>query len=119
MNSALHLRPLSLGDLLDAAFRLYRAHFWTLAAIAALVFVPSALLQSVFWSSLFGAGLFGPSAFFGMFNYYGVSFVGGTLWSLTLGNLLHGALVSAIARAYLGGSIGPIAAYRFGVWRYG
>jgi hypothetical protein len=118
MDHAPQLRPLSIGDLFDAAFRLYRARFWTLIAIAALVFVPSALLQSVLWGRLFGRGLLGSPAAFGVFSYYGVSFVSGSLWSLTLGNLLHGALVNASARAYMGQPIAPIAAYRFGLRRY-
>src|SRR5262249_46782993 len=89
MDSAPQLRPLSIGDLFDAAFRIYRARFFTLIAVAALIFVPSALLQSFFWSSLIGRGLLRPSAFFSTFSYYGVSFASNTLWSLTLGNLLH------------------------------
>jgi hypothetical protein len=118
MNTAPHLRPLAIGDLFDAAFRLYRERFWTLTAIAALVFVPSTLLQSFFWGSLFGSRLFGAAGFFNAFNYYGVFFVTNMLWSLTLGNLLHGALINAGARAYLNQPISPIAAYRFGVRRY-
>jgi hypothetical protein len=118
MNSAPQLRPLSIGDLFDAAFRLYRARFWTLVVIAALVFVPSTLLQVVFWGRPFGRSLLGSPAAFGVFSYYGISFVSGSLWSLTLGNLLHGALISASARAYRGRPIGPLAAYRFGLRRY-
>jgi hypothetical protein len=115
MNSAPHLRPLSIGDLFDAAFQLYRARFWTLIAIAALVFVPSTLLQTFLWTTLFGRSLFGS---FGMFGIYTGSFLSGSLWSLTLGNLLHGALVSAIGRAYMGQRTGPIAAYRLSIRRY-
>jgi|RhiMetdeSRZDD1v2_1073273.scaffolds.fasta_scaffold757266_2 hypothetical protein len=121
MHISPQLRPLSLGDLFDAAFRLYRARFWTLVAIAALVYVPTTLLRSVVWTALFGYGLFGsfsPFSPFSMSGIYASSFITGALWSLTLGNLLHGALVNASARAYLGQPIAPISAFAFGVRRY-
>lgn len=43
--------PLGLGDLLDRAFRLYRAHFWPLLGIAALVLVPVALVDGLLTGS--------------------------------------------------------------------
>lgn len=46
--------PLGLGDLLDRAFRLYRAHFWSLLAIAAVVVVPVALVTGFFSSMATG-----------------------------------------------------------------
>ncbi len=39
-------------------------------------------------------------------------------WSLTIGNLLQGALINAVAQSYLGQPITSIAAYRFGLRRY-
>ncbi len=39
--------PLSLGDLLDRAFRLYRARFWPLTLAGALCIVPVALLSAI------------------------------------------------------------------------
>lgn len=44
-------RPLGLGDLLDRAFRLYRAHFWPLLGTAALVLVPVALIDGLLTGS--------------------------------------------------------------------
>jgi Membrane domain of glycerophosphoryl diester phosphodiesterase len=41
----LRLRPLGLGEILDDVFRVYRRHFWLLAAIALLVSLPALLLQ--------------------------------------------------------------------------
>src|ERR1700752_353879 len=38
-------RPLGIGELLDAALRLYRAHFWRLLGIAAIGQLPLAALQ--------------------------------------------------------------------------
>jgi hypothetical protein len=49
MNIAPQLRPLGIGDLFDAAFRLYRERFWTLIAIAAVVYVPTAILRLFLW----------------------------------------------------------------------
>jgi hypothetical protein len=50
------LRPLSLGELLDRTFSLYRSHFWLFAGIAAMsgaislvVNIAQALLQHFFW----------------------------------------------------------------------
>lgn len=44
-------RPLGLGDLLDRAFRLYRAHFWPLLSIAALILVPAGLINGLLTGS--------------------------------------------------------------------
>ena len=45
MNTAPQLRPMSLGDLFDTAFRLYREHFVTFVGIVALLQVPLAIVQ--------------------------------------------------------------------------
>ena len=39
--------PLSLGDLLDRAFRLYRARFWPLTLVGALFLVPVGVLSGL------------------------------------------------------------------------
>jgi hypothetical protein len=41
-------RPMGIGEILNAAFQLYRAHWQTLLAIAAVVVVPLTLLQYLF-----------------------------------------------------------------------
>ncbi|HEY3229168.1 MAG TPA: hypothetical protein VGJ87_08110 [Roseiflexaceae bacterium] len=112
------LRPLGIGDLFDAAFRLYRERFWTLIAIAALVYIPTAILRLFLWPWFFGRAWLGAFSSFSMMSFYIGSFISSTFWSLTLGNLLNGALVNAIACAYLGKPISPIGAYRFGAQRY-
>ena len=118
MNIAPQLRPLGIGDLFDAAFRVYRERFWTLIAITAVVYVPTAILRLFLWPWFFGAAGLGAGGGFSMLSFYTGSFISSTLWSLTLGNLLNGALVNAIACAYLGKPVSPIDAYRFGVERY-
>ncbi|HWQ14957.1 MAG TPA: hypothetical protein VNL77_19320 [Roseiflexaceae bacterium] len=47
MQTTPQLRPMSIGDVLDAAFRLYRQHFLVFLGISALLQVPMAVLQSV------------------------------------------------------------------------
>ena len=46
-------RPLAIGEILSTAFRLYKRHWRTLLAIAAVVIVPLTLLQYLFgdWSA--------------------------------------------------------------------
>jgi hypothetical protein len=41
------LRPLSFGELLDTGFRIFRNHFGLLAGLAAVVYVPVALIQVI------------------------------------------------------------------------
>jgi hypothetical protein len=118
MHNIPQLRPLSIGDLFDAAFQLYRRHFWTLSAIAALAYVPTALLSWLLWMTVFERSLAGMFSPFRLFGLYTGSFMSSALWSLTIGNLLQGALINAIAQSYLGQPITSIAAYRFGLRRY-
>src|SRR5262245_27182123 len=51
ITDASQLRQLSVGDLLDGAFRLYRRRFAFLVAIAALPLVPTGLVQLLFQQS--------------------------------------------------------------------
>lgn len=47
MDNTSQLRPLSIGDLLDTAFRLYRAHFLTFVGIVAAAQIPLLILQTL------------------------------------------------------------------------
>jgi hypothetical protein len=114
MTASPQFRPMSIGDLFDTAFRLYRMRFWRLIAIAALAAVPIAALSSLLWSRLAGS----PTGIFGMFGFYAASFVIDAILSLTIENLQVGALVGATSRAYLGQPVTILGAYRFGVGRY-
>ena len=86
--------PLSLGDLLDRAFRLYRARFWPLTLVGALFMVPmgvlSGFLSGQSMTSLTDAveGLSRPGAppdsFGPIGNYYGSWFITFLLMSLTV-----------------------------------
>jgi hypothetical protein len=61
--------PLGLGDLLDRAFRLYRARFWRLALITALFYAPFAIAMQVLRAQFFApfdtSGIFGGPGMFG------------------------------------------------------
>jgi hypothetical protein len=57
MTDAAQFRQLSIGDLLDGAFRLYRRRFAFLVAIAALPLVPTGLVQLLFQQSSGGQAL--------------------------------------------------------------
>lgn len=48
------IRPLSLGELLDATFRLYRSNAGRFITLAALVLVPSNLLLTPLLTALWG-----------------------------------------------------------------
>jgi hypothetical protein len=102
MEPTTRLRPLSVGDLFDAAFRLYRAHFWMLIAVTVLVYVPSVVLRR-----------FIPFGF-----SRGTPLLANALWSLVFGSLLNGVLVQASARAYLGQPVSLFSAYGSGVRRW-
>jgi len=54
MSSSLITRPLSLGESLDVAFRLYRKHFWKLVLTVGGLILPVQFLAQLFslWSSL-------------------------------------------------------------------
>jgi len=86
--------PLTTGQVLDEAFRLYRAHFVRLITIAAIGQIPIALLVM---SGIIPLQLQGLTA----------------LAALPAGMLLAAALQKAVAEFYLGGDISVGAAYRF------
>ncbi|MFN8478672.1 MAG: hypothetical protein U0074_12740, partial [Kouleothrix sp.] len=44
-NALPRLRPMTLGDMFDAAFRLYRRYFFTFIGVAALLQMPIAIAQ--------------------------------------------------------------------------
>lgn len=41
-----HLRPMSIGDMIDDAWKLYRRHFWYLVVAAGILTVPMAIIQA-------------------------------------------------------------------------
>src|SRR5215212_6142486 len=57
MQSIPRLRPMTIGDMFDAAFRLYRQHFLTFIGIVALLQVPMAIIQFVVQFTLGGSAI--------------------------------------------------------------
>lgn len=107
---AVDLKPLSLGELLDRTFRLYRNHFWlfvSIMAIPAAFSIPANVLILSFQGSMMNAAVaapgrppFVPSAgmIAGVFLGYLVFIViFGTVYSIAVA-----AAASAVADVYLG-----------------
>ncbi len=119
------LRPMGLGDLLDAVIRLYRGHFGLMVRIGAVVYVPLGVIYVVSSALLFAgldmeidaespypsydtelvlAGAIGMTLFFLLF------------W-LTV-PLVQGAVAKAIAEVYLGREATVGSAYGFALRRW-
>lgn len=104
------LRPLTLGEILDGAFALYRLHFGTLFLTALLPMLPVV----VFWGAfpLFARGA--PEQITELVNLAGWVLMPYTL-PATL--LVWGALLHQVSQAYLGNPISVRAGYHRGVRR--
>ncbi|HEY0737601.1 MAG TPA: hypothetical protein VGD69_21965 [Herpetosiphonaceae bacterium] len=115
------IRALSLGDLLDESFRLYRSNFITFVAITALIMVPYSLISLVMQWPLqtqltelqnqpSGSNPFGtqsPFAIMGQFFFwYAILIVVSLLYTVVFQPLLEGALAHSIAQRYLSREIG-------------
>jgi len=79
-----NLRPLNAGEILDWAFRLYRAHFWLFISIAAVIWVPLCILEVT--SQLF----YGNTGLIALIEFI-LDF-----------SILQGALIWSISRIYTG-----------------
>lgn len=104
------MRPRTLGELLDAAFTLYRRNFFLIAAISAVVEIPSALLQ---YALLRGAGLSGTPD--------GARLTEVTAFSiaqfLLIQPLIQGAVTRAVSELYLDRATTVGACYRSALLR--
>lgn len=118
---------MNVGDLLDAAFKLYRRHFLTFVGIAALLQVPMAILLTAVQFLLGGISsrfmdLSGDPAAISRsltqtLALSGLSSVLALLQVLVVQNLISGALANAISRSYLGREVTILESYRFGTRR--
>ncbi|HEV7236726.1 MAG TPA: glycerophosphoryl diester phosphodiesterase membrane domain-containing protein [Ktedonobacteraceae bacterium] len=113
------LRPRTVAEILDQAFRLYRKHFLTFVAIIAVVHVPlqlatqiiSALLlgnltsyESNAFSGNFSGNSFSSATTNSLFSYLGVFYAATVVLALLYGLLLslsQGALTAEIANSHL------------------
>jgi hypothetical protein len=99
-----------MGDILDRAFRVYRAHFLRLAAIAAIAGVPALAAQALLSRAL------SPGS--AIATLWLISFGQGLAIVLIFGNLAAGALTAAVAQAHHGQPIAIGAAYGAALRRY-
>lgn len=138
MNPTPRLRPMNIGDMFDAAFRLYRNHFVTFIGIVALLQVPMTIVQFLLQFVIGGEATLdvlrlsaGPSLTIGpgtdpldaipvnsFLVFYAITIVIAVLQGLIVQNLITGALANAISRAYLGQPITILGAYGFGLRRF-
>jgi hypothetical protein len=138
MTTTPQLRPMSIGDMFDAAFRLYRRHFITFVGIVALLQVPMAIVQFVLQfvvardatldilrfserlSSFRGGPLITPNSipWQSFLVFYAITLGIAVIQGLIVQSLLTGALANAIARSYLGQPVSILSAYRLGWRRY-
>jgi hypothetical protein len=133
MNAMPLLRPMTIGDMFDAAFRLYREHFLTFIGIVALLQVPMAILQSLaqlpYAQALQrfatrppiirpGQSFFDFFPFGDLLPYYALILGLGVFQYLIIHNLVTGALANAISRSYHGQPTTILGAYSFGARRY-
>lgn len=129
------LRPMTITEILDGAFRIYRRHALTFIGIAAATQVPMLIISLLLQATIYGDALkdvmafstltptiapgTNPMAFF-PFRSYMILMVVGVLLSilqvLIAHNLLSGALARAISRSYLGEPINILDSYRMG-WK--
>lgn len=135
MSNLPNLRPMTIGDLLDAAFRLYRSHFVTFIGIAALLQVPMLIVQALAQYLLAGRALIDIARFSSsppvvapgqnplsvlpvasFVTLYAVSLLLGLVQYLVVYNLITGALSKAISQSYMGQTISILGSYAIG-WR--
>ena len=95
---ALELRPMGIGDILDATFRLYRQRFLTFLIIALVVYVPYALLLTFFTMGQISAIQSDRISGLGML----VPSLGFLLFAIFVIPLCTAALVQNISASYLG-----------------
>ncbi len=130
------LRPMTISDILDAVFRLYRDNFLTFIGVVALLQVPMLILQI---SVTFALGnqvlvdmmqltrelpFFDPEVdplselpLGSLMLYVVISMVIGLIQAIVIQQLINGALANAIARRYLNQPVSILEAYSFGIER--
>jgi hypothetical protein len=126
---------MTIGDMFDAAFRLYREHFLTFVGIVALLQVPMAIVQFIVQFMLGGAAMndvlrfsarppapgqnpFASFPFASFVTFYLILLGLSMFQYLIIRNLVTGALANAISRSYHGQPTTILGAYGFGARRY-
>lgn len=111
--ATLELRPMGIGDILDATFRLYRDYFARYLSIALVVYVPFAVLTGVVQSFQPdpAAGPPDPTQLTGQLGLLIGSLGLYFLFAIIFLPLCNGALVHNISSAYLGEDLGTKDSY--------
>lgn len=125
MTTTYTLRPLSLGELLDQAIRLYRRNFFKFVGIIALVQIPVTLLSLAvtlltfddYYATILNPPTPTPDNPFAMFTpgYFigiGSAYLLGLISFLLVQGIASGALTRLVADTYLGQPGGTVDAYR-------
>lgn len=115
---AMDLRPLSLGELLDRSFSLYRRHFWTFVAIMALPSVFAmcvGVTMQLMQETMARATLQGSEPDFQQIGWM-LAIGGGAMLLMFLGYWIAymvalGATTQALSEVYLGRAVTAAAAY--------
>jgi hypothetical protein len=115
------LPPRGIGEILSAAFQLYRRHWRTLMAIAAVVIVPLTLVQYGIghWFRTNGQQLHDQAEISTSFWAVASASLLAALAALLLYQVLTGAITRTIATEVTGQDLGLEQSYRFGVARLG
>ncbi len=107
------LRPLTIGELLDRTFRLFRRHFFTFFSIIAITQLPAAMLQ-ILATAFVGSSnnletsiLSGDFAVVSILVFFGVLFLSGVVTQVGTA-----ALITAISDSYLGRKVNFDSAFR-------
>lgn len=127
---------MSLADILDGVFRLYRQNFVTFVGIVALLQVPVMVLQILLTLAL-GRGVtadilsfaevmasFNPQVdswtdlpISNFITFFGASMLLSLIQGIVVQQLITGALANAVARSYLDKPVSILSAYSFGAGR--
>jgi hypothetical protein len=120
-NGMAALPPRGIGEILSAAFQLYRHHWRTLVAIAAVVVVPLTLLQYGIghWVRTNGQQLHDQVVVSTSFWAVASASLLAALVGLLLYQVLTGAITRTIAAEVAGQDLGLEQSYRFGLARLG
>ncbi|HEY8556891.1 MAG TPA: hypothetical protein VIM97_06035, partial [Actinomycetes bacterium] len=115
------LAPRGIGEILSTAFQLYRRHWRTLLAIAAVVVVPLTLLQYGIghWVRADGQQLHDPAEVSTSFWAVASASLLAALVGLLLYQVLTGAITRNIAAEVTGQDLDLKQSYRFGFARLG
>jgi len=130
------LRPMDLGDILDAVFRLYRNNFLTFIGIVALIQIPIILIQ-ILIMMIFDQQIttdmvdlvrilpsfdpevdsFADLPLSNLATFLGTLMLVGIVEGVIAQQVVNGALANAISRRYHNQPVSILSAYGFGIHR--